>query len=124
MIRQSVRVVPRVYQLTAPITVQGDGITVDLHGATLQRVDPGVPPDEARDTAIIVAGGTNIRIEGARVRGYRVGILARGTHNLALIDNDLSNNWKPRLYSLVEHESLVDWLSFHHNEHDEFDDEE
>ena len=119
-IAHSTRVLPRVYQLTAPITISGDGITVDFRGATLQRVAPAADPDDARDTAIVVAGGTNIRIQGARVRGYKVGILARGTRGLTLIDNDLSHNWKPRLYSLVEHESLVDWLSFHHNERDEW----
>src|SRR5512142_902431 len=101
VITQSTRVLPRVYQLTAPITVRGDGITVDFRGATLQRVAAEADPDQARDTAII-GGGANIRIVGARVRGYKVGILARGTRGLALIDNDLSNNWKPRLSSLVE----------------------
>ena len=120
VITHSVRVVPRVYRLTAPVIVQGTGITVDLHGATLQRSDPDSAPDQARDTAIIVQGGSHIRIAGARVRGFKVGILARGTHGVTLIDNDLSYNWKPRLYSLVEHESLVDWLTFHHNEHDEW----
>src|SRR5262245_31315911 len=120
VITHSVRVVPRIYQLTAPIIVKGDGIAVDFRGATLQRIAPEADPDQARDTAIVVEGGTNVRIEGARVRGYKVGILARGTHGLTLERNDLSYNWKPRLYSLVEHESLVDWLTFHHNEHDEW----
>jgi len=31
-----------------------------------------------------------------------VGILARGTRRLTLRNNDLSNNWKPRLFSLVD----------------------
>jgi parallel beta-helix repeat protein len=61
-----------------------------------------------------------VRILNARIRGYKVGILARRTKNLSLLDNDLSYNWKPRLYSVVEHESLIDWLSFHHNEKDEW----
>ncbi|HKE90409.1 MAG TPA: NosD domain-containing protein [Gemmatimonadales bacterium] len=120
VITHSVRVVPRVYQLTAPITVKGNDIVVHFHGATLQRIAPEADLDQARDTAIIVDGGTNVRIEGARVRGYKVGVLARGTHGLTLERNDLSYNWKPRLYSLVEHESLVDWLTFHHNEQDEW----
>ncbi len=120
VITHSVRVVPRIYRLSGPITVKGDSITVDFRGATLQGMAPEADPDGARDTAIIVAGGRNVRILRARVRGYKVGILARGTHDLALIGNDLSYNWKPRLFSLVEHESLVDWLSFHHNDHDEW----
>lgn len=59
-------------------------------------------------------------IKNARVRGYKVGVLARGTRRLLLLDNDLSYGWKPRLFSLVEHESLADWLSYHHNEQDEW----
>ncbi|OLD01146.1 MAG: hypothetical protein AUI89_04960 [Gemmatimonadetes bacterium 13_1_40CM_3_65_8] len=94
------------------MVIRGDNITVDFAGATLQ----GTPAD----TAIRIDGGKNVRIIQARARGYKVGILARGTRNLTLEDNDLSYNWKPRLFSLVEHESLVDWLSFHHNEKDEW----
>jgi parallel beta-helix repeat protein len=120
VITHSVRVLPRVYRLSAPITLKGDDITVDFQGATLQRIAPDADPDLARDTGVIVAGGRNVRILGARVRGYKVGIMARGTRGLHLIGNDLSDNWKPRLFSLVEHESLVDWLSFHHNDHDEW----
>src|SRR5205809_2367605 len=121
IITQSAKVVPKTYRLTgAPIIVRGDNITVDFRGATLEGIDPQTDPDQARDTAIVIDGGSNIRIVQARIHGYKVGILARGTRRLTLRDNDLSNNWKPRLFSLVEHESLVDWLSFHHNEKDEW----
>jgi parallel beta-helix repeat protein len=116
-----------VYRLTAPasldsalVTVRGDDVTVDFTGATMQGVAPDARPDLASGVAIRIDGGHGIRIVGATVRGYKVAILARGTHRLDLVDNDLSYNWKPRLYSLVEHESLVDWLSFHHNETDEW----
>jgi parallel beta-helix repeat protein len=121
VITQSVRVVPKTYRLAGPpIIVRGDNITVDFHSATLQGIDPQADPDQARDTAIVIEGGSNIRIIKANIHGYKVGILARGTRQLTLRDNDLSDNWKPRLFSLVEHESLVDWLSFHHNEKDEW----
>jgi len=127
VITRSARIVPKTYRLTAPgsldsavITVKGDNITVDFHGATLMGSDPAADPDRAAGLAIRIDGGRNVMIKNARVRGYKVAILARGTTNLTLLDNDLSNNWKPRLYSLVEHESLVDWLSFHHNEQDEW----
>ena len=121
VITHSVRVVPKTYRLNgAPITVRGDNITVDFTGATLDGRIAGAPPDVAGDTAIRIEGGRNIRILNARIRGYKVAILARGTRGLTLRGNDLSRNWKPRLYSLVEHESLADWLSFHHNEKDEW----
>jgi parallel beta-helix repeat protein len=123
VITQSVRVLPRVYDLAsvapadAPIIViRGDNITVDFAGAVLQGMPPDSSPDLGRGTAIFVDRGSNIRILNARARGYKVGILARGTTNLTLVDNDFSYNWKPRLFSVIEHESLVDWLSFHHND--------
>jgi len=121
IITQSVRVVPKTYRFAGPpIIVRGNNITVDFRDATLQGTDPAADPDQARDTAIVIDGGSNIRIDKARIHGYKIGILARGTQQLTLQDNDLSDNWKPRLFSLIEHESLVDWLSFHHNEKDEW----
>ena len=127
VITQSTRVVPKTYRLpalpsldSAVITIKGDGITVDFQGATLEGMAPEADPDRAAGVAIRVEGGHNVRIVNARVRGYKVGILVRGTRGLALLDNDVSYTWKPRLFSLVEHESLVDWLSYHHNEQDEW----
>jgi parallel beta-helix repeat protein len=127
VITQSARIAQRVYRLAAPesadsavITVRGDDITLDFAGATMEGLPPGSNPDQASGIAVRVDGGRNVRILNARIRGYKVGIFARRTKNLSLIDNDLSYNWKPRLYSVIEHESLIDWLSYHHNEHDEW----
>jgi parallel beta-helix repeat protein len=127
VITRSVRVVPRTYRLAAPasldsavLTVRGDDVTVDFAGAALEGLVPETDPDRAQGVAIRVEGGRNIRILHARVRGYRVGILARGTRGLSLVDDDVSYTWKPRLFSLIEHESLVDWQSYHHNERDEW----
>src|SRR5690606_31764770 len=55
-------------------------------------------------------------IRGATVHGYKIAILASGTTDLRLLDLNLSHNWKPRLYSGIEKESLIDWMSFHQNE--------
>jgi parallel beta-helix repeat protein len=127
VITKSIRVVARRYPFRAPtsldsavITVRGSNIVVDLAGATLDGAPAGADPDAGRGVAIRVDGGENIEIRNARIRGYKVGILARGTRGLTLTNNDLSDNWKPRLFSLVEHESIADWLSFHHNEKDEW----
>ena len=127
VITQSARVAPRVYELppTPPadspiIVVRGDNITLDFAGATMEGTPRDSSPDLALGVAILIDHGHNVRILNARVRGYKVGILARGTSNLSLVGNDLSYNWKPRLFSVIEHESLIDWLSFHHNEKDEW----
>ena len=136
VITHSVRVRPGRYRLRAPespdspaspaspesalITVRGDNITVDLTGVEVEGIPPAADPDLARGIALRVEGGRNVRIVNGTIRGYAIAIMARGTHNLSLVNNDLSYNWKPRLFSLREHESLVDWLSFHHNEKDEW----
>jgi nitrous oxidase accessory protein NosD len=121
VITQSVVVKPKTYRLSGkPIVIRGDNISIDFRGATLQGSDPLADPDQARDTAIVIEGGSNILIANAHIHGFKIGILARGTQRLSLLGNDVSANWKPRLFSVVEHESLVDWLSFHHNDKDEW----
>ncbi len=127
VITASARIAPGSYRLPAPasldssvITIRGNGITVDFAGVSLEGMDPGTDPDQARGVAIRIDGGSNIRILNAKIRGYRIAVYARNTHGLELVNNDASYNWKPRLYSQIEHESLVDWLSFHHNEQDEW----
>ena len=121
VITQSVVIKTKTYHLSgAPITIRGDSIKVDFGGATLLGSGPEVEPDQRRDTAIVIAGGHDIQILNARIHGYRLGILARGVERLTIRGSDVSDTWKPRLFSLLEHESLVDWLSFHHNERDEW----
>src|SRR5688572_8955072 len=126
-ITRSTAIRPGVYRLPAPdttgaplITVRGNGITLDLAGVELIGAPPDGDPDAARGVAILVDSGANVTIRNGRIRGYKTAIMARGTRNLRLLDNNLSFNWKPRLYSLVEHESLADWLSYHQNEKDEW----
>ena len=127
VITKSTRLRPGTYPLPAPrhpdsalIVVRGDSLTLDLTGVVLQGTDPMSDPDQASGVAIRVEGGSNVRIVGARIRGYKIGIIARGTRGLEIRNSDLSHNWKPRLFSLIEHESLVDWLSFHNNEANEW----
>ena len=105
---------------SAVIVVRGSDITLDLSGVELRGSPVTADPDRGAGIAILVEGGSNITIRNGRIRGYRFAIVARGTSNLRILDNDLSHNWKPRLYSSVEHESLADWLSFHQNEKDEW----
>ena len=121
------RIAPGTYRLpahpspdSALIIIRGNNIEVDFSGVVLEGIAPAADPDGAQGVAIRIEGGRNVQVRNARIRGYKIGILARGTSGLRLTNNDLSHNWKPRLFSLVEHESLVDWLSFHHNERREW----
>ncbi len=127
VITHSVRIARKRYELAAPasmgsavIVVRGDNVTVDFNGATLGGMPQRADPDRASGVGVRIEGGRNVRIINATIRGYKVGLLARGTRGLVLAHDDFGHNWKPRLFSVVEHESLVDWLSHHHNEHDEW----
>ena len=123
VITSSVRIAPGTYRVpgfadldTALVIVRGSDITVDMTGVRLDGIDPGADPDLAAGVAVRIDGGRGVTVRGAAIHGYRFAVLARGTRDLHLVDNDLSFNWKPRLFSQVSHESLVDWLSFHDNE--------
>ncbi|MBI3791567.1 MAG: right-handed parallel beta-helix repeat-containing protein [Gemmatimonadetes bacterium] len=127
VITRSTRIAPGTYRLRAPagtdsalVVIRGDDLTVDLRGVTLIGTREGAPPDSAAGVAVRVEGGAHVTVRGGTIRGYKVALLAGGTRQLRLLDLDVSHNWKPRLYSLVEHESLADWLSYHHNEQDEW----
>lgn len=100
----------------ALITVRGRELTLDLTGVTLRGIPTEAAPNRARGVAIRVDGGSEVTIRGGRIRGYRFGILARDTRGLRIVDAELSYGWKPRLFSQVAHESLVDWLSYHQND--------
>lgn len=102
------------------LTIRGDDITVDLRGVTLVGNQNHARPDQFVGTAIVIDGGSNVTVRGVNIRGYRIAIRASGTSNLRLLEMNLSHNWKPRLYSGIEKESLVDWMSFHQNEQDEW----
>lgn len=123
VITESVRIRPGVYRLPAPasldsalVVVRGSGVVVDMRGVRLEGTAAEADPDQAAGVAVRIDGGDGVELRGATIRGYRIAVLARGTRRLTLRDNDLSHNWKPRLFSQVGHESLVDWLSFHQNE--------
>ena len=113
--------IPASEDLTVPaVTIRGSHITVDFNGATLLGSPAAADPDTMRGVGIFVDGGDHVTITNATIRGYKVGILARQSAGLHLTHNDLSYNWKQRLYSGVEKESLVDWMSYHTNEKDEW----
>jgi nitrous oxidase accessory protein NosD len=126
-IARSVRVRPGVYRIPAPadttsaaITIRGDSIVVDFRGAVLLGADRGTPPDSFAGVAIRIEAGSDVTIRGARARGYKVGLIARDTRGLRLEGNDFSHNWRQRLRSGIERESLVDWQSYHQNDADEW----
>ena len=105
---------------TVAIRVRGAGLTIDMTGVELAGTEEGSKPDAGWGIGVLVEGGRDIMVRGARIRGYKIGLLARGVRNFTLTGTDVSRNWRPRLWSGAGHESLVDWLYFHHNENDEW----
>jgi nitrous oxidase accessory protein NosD len=127
VITRSVTIRPGSYILSASsdlktpaITVRGENITVDFNGAVLAGTGDRQDPDTFAGVGILVDGGSKVTVKNAIVRRYKVGILARKSPGLHLTGNDVSHNWKQRLYSGIEKESLVDWMSYHQNEQDEW----
>ena len=127
VITESVRVRPGTYRASAHasldsalIVIRGEGVHVDLRGVRLEGTPMSADPDVAQGVAVRIDGGRDVRVTGGTIRGYRVAVLARGTRELTLEESDLSHNWKPRLFSQIGHESLVDWMSFHQNEQREW----
>lgn len=102
------------------IKISGDNITVDFNGAELIGTPEDTLPNERKGTAIQIIGGQNITIKNLKVRGYKIGLIARNTKGLRIIDSDFSYNWKQHLLSTLEKEDLSDWMSYHNNEKDEW----
>jgi parallel beta-helix repeat protein len=127
VITQSVTIRPGTYRLpasadltTPAITIRGDNITVDFNGAGLAGGPDGADPNTYAGIGVLIDGGSKVTLKNAVIRGFKVGILARNSPDLHLTHNDVSYNWKQRLYSGIEKESLVDWMSYHQNGKDEW----
>ena len=125
VITADTRVKPGTYRLSgrdglAAITVHGSNITIDMTGVVIEGGDPVADPDGYVGTGIEIDGGDHVIVKGATIRGYKTAILGRKSPFLHLTGNDLSYNWKQRLWSGIEKESLVDWMSYHNNEKDEW----
>ncbi len=101
------------------ITIQGDNITVDFRGVTLEGSPVDTPPDQRKGTGISIAG-RNVTIKNATVRGYKIGLIAKDAPGLKIQDSDFSYNYKQHLKSTVEKENEDDWQSYHQNEKDEW----
>ncbi len=104
---------------SAAVTVSGNNLVVDFQGATLSGTPLSSDPDGRKGLGIRVLG-KNVTIKNARVRGYRVGLLAENCVGLKLVNCDMSYNWKQRLRSTLEREDESDWQSYHHNEKGEW----
>lgn len=104
----------------AVILIEGDNIIVDFNNATLNGSNSVKNPDEFAGVGIIIRDSKNIIIKNLKAKGYKVALLAKNTDGLVLDNCDFSYNYRQHLNSTQEKEDISDWMSYHHNEKDEW----
>jgi len=122
----SVKIKPGIYRLNGTdslnrqvILIRGNNITVDFNNAVLQGSNDKKMPNEFYGLAILITGD-NITLKNAHIKGYKVAVMAKGCKNLHIEYCDLSYNYRQHLQSNWQREDLSDWMSYHHNEHNEW----
>ncbi|MBX3096620.1 MAG: right-handed parallel beta-helix repeat-containing protein [Fimbriimonadaceae bacterium] len=126
-ITTSTRIAPGTYQVEnssqdgagASVIIEGSGITVDFQNAVLRGSAETTEPDARAGVGILVKG-RDITLKNINVHGFKVGLVGRDAPGLKILGGDFSYNWKQHLKSGRDKEDLSDWMSFHHNEDDEW----
>jgi PA14 domain/Periplasmic copper-binding protein (NosD)/Right handed beta helix region len=90
-------------------------------GSVLRGAAIGVTPDQFSGLGVRVEGHGGVRLEGLRVRGYKVGIHATGADQLSIEGADVSDNFAQRLRSTPDRcDDGADWLACHDNDENEW----
>ncbi|GAC1488956.1 MAG: hypothetical protein NVS1B13_17870 [Flavisolibacter sp.] len=105
---------------SAIIIIEGNNIVIDFNNLLLIGSAPNESPDGFKGIAIKIKGGSNITIRNLQVKGYKVAVCALNTEGLKIENCDFSYNYRAHLNSDQEREDYSDWLSYHHNENDEW----
>ena len=120
-IKKSVYALDAAEDLTKPLLViEGNNITIDFNNAILKGSNKKQEPDKFFGVAIIIRNSENVTIKNLKIKGYKVALLARNVNKLTLDNCDLSYNYRQHLNSTQEKEDISDWMSYHHNEKDEW----
>ena len=102
------------------VLIEGENITIHFNQAVLQGSNQKQQPDEFFGVAIMVRNSRNITIKNLVARGYKVALMASNVESLVLENCDFSYNYRQHLNSTQEKEDVSDWMSYHHNENDEW----
>lgn len=126
VITQSVQIKKAVYQLNgydslhqSVIIVRGNNITIDFNDALLQGSNDKQLPNQFYGLALLIQGD-NITLKNARIAGYKIAVMAAGCKNLTIEHSNFSYNYRQQLQSNWLREDVSDWMSYHHNEKDEW----
>ncbi len=104
---------------TPLIIIEGNNITVDFNKSVLKGSNDKQFPNEFYGLAILIKGN-NITIKNATIAGFKVAVLAEGCKNLTIEFCDFSYNYRQQLQSNWLSEDVSDWMSYHHNENNEW----
>lgn len=126
-ITSGTRIRKSVYRINAPadtarpiVLIEGSNITIDFNNAELRGSNDTRNPDEFYGIAIMVRNSKNITIRNLKAKGYKIAFIAQNTENLSVENCDFSYNYRQHLNSTQEKEDIADWMSYHHNENDEW----
>lgn len=126
-ISHTAKIKKAVYKITAPadtsmpvIVIEGNNITVDFNNAGLIGSNGKKKPDEFSGIAVLVRNSRNVTIKNLKARGYKIAFIAKNTEKLTIENCDFSYNYRQHLNSTQEKEDISDWMSYHHNEKDEW----
>ncbi len=108
--------------LSKPILViEGSNITIDFKQAILKGSNDQKNPDKFYGLAILIKKGSkNIILKNAMIHGFKVAVMADSVENLTIDQCNLSYQYRQYLKSNWQREDISDWMSFHHNEKDEW----
>lgn len=114
-------VLPGHDSLDQPVMIiEGDDLVLDFSDIQLIGNENRRQPDTYKGVGILVRNSRQVTIKNLHIQGYKIALMAENVDSLRILNADLSYNYRPRLYSLRERENLVDWLSYHQNEADEW----
>jgi parallel beta-helix repeat protein len=105
---------------TPVILIEGNNITIDFNNAELQGGGNKPTPDLYTGTALLVRNSKKVTIKNLKARGYKVALRVVNVEQLVVENCDFSYNYRPHLNSTQEKEDISDWMSYHHNEKDEW----
>ena len=109
--------------------VNGDGVVKVVAPDVVVRFEEGsvlrgAPAETYGDVmtgvGLVIDGQKNVRVEGAAIEGFKVGLLARGADGLVVDGAVLSDNFRQRLRSTPAAEDSGDWLWPHANDNREW----
>jgi len=97
--------------------VKADNLVIQFTpGSILLGAPTNTPWNELTGIGIRLDGHTNVTIEGARVHGFKNGLVASRADGLKILGGDFSDNYRQRLQSTPAAEDGADWMFPHDND--------